>query len=110
MLEPLGRIEGATFVSLQRDNQETSALPMLHVDDPIVHFGDLAAVIAHLAGALGKPTWVLLPNVGLDWRWERDGSESAWYPGVMRLFRQAPSEKDWSGTIERVAEALSELH
>jgi Flp pilus assembly protein TadD len=122
LLDPLGRVEGASFVSLQRDTRETSVLPMLHVGDQLAHFGDLAAVIAnldlvitvdnavaHLAAALGKPTWVLLPNVGRDWRWGHEGSDSVWYPGVMRLFRQAASEKDWSATIERVVQALGEL-
>jgi tetratricopeptide (TPR) repeat protein len=58
---------------------------------------------AHLAGALGRPVWVLLHYMA-DWRWMVGHEESAWYPS-MRLFRQAePGE--WGGVVSRVAEAL----
>lgn len=60
-------------------------------------------VIAHLAGAMGRPVWTLLPYAA-DWRWEPDVETTAWYPG-MRLFRQR-RRGDWAGVIERVAEAL----
>ncbi|MGD1804113.1 tetratricopeptide repeat protein [Dapis sp. BLCC M126] len=61
-------------------------------------------VIAHLAGALGKPVWVML-NFDSDWRWLRDSQDSPWYP-TMRLFRQ---EKigDWQGVCREVFDALS---
>ena len=80
-------------------------------------FGDLAVIIdqldlvisvdssvAHMAGALGKKTWTLLSHVA-DWRWMLEGETTPWYP-TMRLFRQT-RPGDWSGVIERVAEALS---
>jgi hypothetical protein len=61
------------------------------------------SVTAHVAGALGKPTWVLLPFVS-DWRWHPAGETSIWYPS-MRLFRQS-APGDWSGVIEDVHQAL----
>jgi ADP-heptose:LPS heptosyltransferase len=60
--------------------------------------------VVHLAGALGRPVWVLLPFVP-DWRWLLDRGDSPWYP-TARLFRQA-AIGDWDGVIERVASELS---
>ena len=59
----------------------------------------------HMAGALGRPTWVLLP-LACDWRWLKDREESPWYPSL-RLFRQS-SPGDWAGVITRVYDALCE--
>jgi FkbM family methyltransferase len=61
--------------------------------------------VAHLAGALGKPVWTLLPWVA-DWRWLRDRDETPWYP-TMRLFRQTQAG-DWTEVFERVKKALRE--
>jgi hypothetical protein len=60
-------------------------------------------VVAHIAGALGKPVWTLLLYVP-DWRWLLDWEDSPWYP-TMRLFRQT-LPGDWARVIERVVEDL----
>ncbi|MEB3340970.1 tetratricopeptide repeat protein, partial [Okeania sp.] len=61
-------------------------------------------VIAHLAGALGKPVWVML-NFDSEWRWLTDREDSPWYP-TMRLFRQSKFD-DWQGVCRKVVDALS---
>jgi hypothetical protein len=61
--------------------------------------------IAHLAGALGRPVWILLPFLG-EWRWLFDRDDSPWYP-TARIIRQ-PSHGDWGAVIERVRAALKE--
>ncbi|MGA8029095.1 MAG: hypothetical protein WB992_18300 [Bryobacteraceae bacterium] len=60
-------------------------------------------MMAHLAGAMGRPVWTLLPY-DCDWRWMLDREDSPWYP-TMRLFRQ-PRPGDWKSVIERVTQAL----
>ncbi|HEX3699173.1 MAG TPA: glycosyltransferase family 9 protein, partial [Phenylobacterium sp.] len=83
-------------------------------------FADTAAILAaldlvvsvdtsaaHLAGAMGKPCWVLLPAADTDWRWLRGRSDSPWYPS-MRLYRQAPGA-GWAPVIARVARDLQRL-
>ena len=59
--------------------------------------------VAHLAGALGRPVWVLLPFAP-DWRWQLGRGDSPWYP-TAKLFRQTVTG-DWSGPLAAVAEAL----
>ena len=62
--------------------------------------------IAHLAGALGHPTWLLL-KWSPDWRWGLDGRDTAWYPSL-RLFRQ-PSEGDWKSVVQELIASLNEI-
>jgi len=62
--------------------------------------------VAHLAGALGRPVWLLLQSVP-DWRWGLTGDTSFWYPS-MRLFRQR-QPGDWDDVIRRVAVELRSL-
>jgi tetratricopeptide (TPR) repeat protein/glycosyltransferase involved in cell wall biosynthesis len=62
--------------------------------------------VAHLAGAMGKPVWVLLPFVP-DWRWQLETSDTPWYP-TMRLFRQ-PNLDDWTGVFQQVKQELQNL-
>lgn len=90
----------------------------LHPEDTgVADFADTAAIVeqldlvisidtsvAHLAGAMGKPCWTLLPRLHCDWRWLRDRSDSPWYP-TMRLFRQARAN-DWAPVIDRVERDL----
>jgi hypothetical protein len=64
------------------------------------------APLAHLAGAMGMPTWLLLPTVA-DWRWGDDGQRTLWYPSL-RLYRQT-IPGDWSGPLERVRQDLDSL-
>lgn len=123
-LAVLWSVPGVTFVSLQKGPGEDEAAappasqPILHLGSDIMDFADTAAIvaqldlvicidtaIAHLVGALNKPCWVLLPTTGVDWRWLRERTDSPWYPGVMRLFRQTKSD-DWAAPIGKVAEAL----
>lgn len=63
--------------------------------------------IVHLAGALGKPVWVLLPHVA-EWRWLSERTDTPWYPQTMRLFRQ-PKPGDWRSVIDEVKRALTVL-
>jgi ADP-heptose:LPS heptosyltransferase len=62
--------------------------------------------VAHLAGALGKPVWILLHH-NADWRWLLDRDDSPWYP-TARLFRQR-RPGDWDGVVSDVMRALREL-
>jgi ADP-heptose:LPS heptosyltransferase len=62
--------------------------------------------VVHLAGALGRPVWVLLPFQP-DWRWLLDRDDSPWYP-TARLFRQ-PRPGDWESVIGQARDALATL-
>lgn len=99
---------------------EDAGATLVDLSEPLGDFADLAAVVeqldlvvtvdtalAHLAGALGKPGFVLLPWLRNDWRWLRDRTDSPWYPSL-RLFRQ-PSPGDWTSVIETVAAAYRDL-
>ncbi|CAN7598476.1 hypothetical protein LJR219_004509 [Phenylobacterium sp. LjRoot219] len=87
--------------------EDTGAADMLDTAELIAGLDLVITVdtsICHLAGALGKPVWVLLPAHGVDWRWGREREDSAWYPSA-RLFRQ-PSPGDWRSVLTRVMAAL----
>ena len=62
--------------------------------------------VAHLAAALGKPTWILLPY-NADWRWLATGNTSPWYPSVT-LLRQSKFG-EWDDVMHQLADKLREL-
>jgi tetratricopeptide (TPR) repeat protein len=115
----------ATYVSLQREVRASDVTilrdrsDLLHFGDGLKDFADTAALIsnldliiavdtavAHLAGALGKPVWILLPFIP-DWRWLLDREDSPWYP-TARLFRQNET-RQWEHVIARVHGALRDF-
>ncbi|MGH8489835.1 MAG: TIGR03032 family protein [Gammaproteobacteria bacterium] len=123
-LVPLLRTSGVDFYSLQKGepSRELAELPSeVTVQDlgPALHdYGDAALAldaldlligvdtsVVHLAGALGKPVWLLLSDVA-DWRWGSEGETTPWYSSV-RLFRQA-QRGDWTGVIARTVKALAQ--
>ena len=112
----------ASFISVQKDVRDADAgvlaarTNILQVGHALNDFADTAALlsaldliitvdtsVAHLAGALGKPVWLLLPYIP-DWRWLFDRETSPWYP-TARLFRQDES-RSYDGVIARVRDAL----
>jgi hypothetical protein len=103
--EQLADLPSNVFVwdgsSRDRDLAETAAL--VATLDLII---TTDTCIAHLAGAMGKTVWILLPHLS-DWRWMQRIETTPWYPAA-RLFRQR-SPGDWAGVMERVVEELSEL-
>ena len=62
--------------------------------------------VAHLAGALGKPAWLLIAQ-GNDWRWLHERSDTPWYPSL-RLFRQG-KHRNWQPAITALTAALAEM-
>ena len=124
MLEPLFALPGASSASLQFGNRAADLKKLKRIKAPIddlspqlTDFAETAGAIAgldlvitvdtavaHLAGALGKPTWVLLPWVA-DWRWMLEREDNPWYP-TMRLFRQQRGQ-DWAEVIARMADELT---
>ena len=87
--------------ALLHDFSETAAL-MSQLDLVIT----IDSAVAHLAGALGRPAWLLLPY-SPDWRWMLERDDSPWYP-TMRLFRQ-PAPGAWKAVFEEVLSALKVL-
>jgi hypothetical protein len=119
-LSPLLAVRGVTFVSLQKGQAPG---PMAEPDRKVLDLMDLChdlmdtaglmtqldliisvdTSVAHLAGALGKPVW-LLNRFESEWRWLLEREDSPWYP-TMRIFRQRKS-RDWDELLARVASAL----
>lgn len=112
------------FYSLQKgervkDLELLPNLPIHNLSEHINNYGDTANIIQeldlvigvdtsviHLAGALGKPVWVLL-SVNCDWRWLLERKDSPWYP-TMRLYRQN-NLGDWSDVVKNIAKDLNNL-
>lgn len=111
------------WINLQIDctpeqESELSKLGVTVYPGSIRHWADTAALvhhldvvlsvdtaIAHLSGALGRPTWIMLNNYAVDWRWLLDRDSSPWYPSA-RLFRQ-PSMGDWKSVTSKIHQFLS---
>ncbi|MEO5881377.1 MAG: tetratricopeptide repeat protein [Caldimonas sp.] len=126
-LQTFARIasERASFVSLQNEIREADAAELAQrpgiawFGPELVDFAATAALVAqldlvisvdtsvaHLAAAMGKPVWLLLP-VNPDWRWLLEREDSPWYP-TMRLFRQS-RRGDWSDVMTRVEQEIARL-
>jgi hypothetical protein len=119
-LRGLARLQGVTWVSLQRWEEgppQLPPLPLVDLGDCLSDFCDTAYALSrleglvtvdtsvvHLAGALGLPTHLILAKAP-DWRWQLHRNDSPWYPSV-RLFRQ-PVDGDWEGAVAAVSAALA---
>jgi hypothetical protein len=122
-LAPLGAVPGVRYVSLQKGapaaeaQTAPAALRLVDWTDELQDFADTATLVealdliitvdtsvAHLAGALGKPVW-LLNRLDTCWRWLLEREDTRWYPG-MRIFRQRTAG-DWDEVIARVGEQLA---
>jgi ADP-heptose:LPS heptosyltransferase len=120
----LAGVKGIRLFSLQKGEAAEQArrapggLELIDPSGELRDFADTAAllagldlvisidtVVAHLAGAMGKPVWLLLRFDG-EWRWLTERQDSPWYPG-MRIFRQE-RPGDWGGVLRRVAKALAQ--
>lgn len=120
-LAPLGAVDGIQFVSLQKgagENDVSTAISLVAGGAALGDMADTVALIAnldlvisvdtavaHLAGALGKPCWLLLPDYLPDWRWFSGRLDTPWYP-AMRLLRQ-PALGGWAPLISHLAEELA---
>ena len=123
-LAPLARLADVTWVSLQKEVegdgplQPPDGMAVLDLRGALSDFAETAAIVsaldlvisidtsvAHLAGALGKPVWILLP-LAPDWRWSLHQETTPWYP-TARLFRQTVPNC-WQDPIQRMVTALSQ--
>jgi hypothetical protein len=124
LLQPLWEVPGISWFSLQAGHRsgEISSVGGVKIADLspwLADFAETAAAVsrldlvisvdtsvAHLAGALGRPTWLLL-RYPPEWRWLLEREDSPWYP-TARLFRQR-KEGDWFGVAREVAVALAQM-
>lgn len=120
VLQPLVNQAGITWVSLQMEQEGVKPpFPLIDLTMLVQNFEDTAAIIeqldlvitidtsvAHLSGALGKQTWLMLPYAP-DWRWGLEREECSWYP-AFRLFRQVVPA-DWGAVVEQLAFELGRL-
>ena len=123
-LRPLTELN-VDFISLQKEVPEDDravleSMPKVRfMGETLKDFADTAALIenldllisvdtavAHLAGALGKPVWIMLRHSG-EWRWLLGRSDSPWYPSA-RIFRQKV-RGDWDGVVREVARELERM-
>jgi ADP-heptose:LPS heptosyltransferase len=122
-MSPLSGVDGVTFYSLQKGEaalqsvSPPSGMNLVDYTSELGDFSDTAGLlgnmdlvisvdtaVVHLAGAMGKRVWTLLPYAP-DWRWLLGREDSPWYP-TMRLFRQ-PAPGDWQAVIMAAAAELT---
>ncbi len=118
LLGRLARIPGVQLFSLQKDRTEPLPEEVTDLAPRLDSFADTAALAeqldliisidtaaVHLAGALARPTWLLLPFSPPDWRWMPDRDDSPWYATVRIWRQQAPG--DWEEVLDRMCQALA---
>lgn len=131
ILLPLLNITDVQFFSLQKGEGEAEAAETANASPnftdlatALTDYSESAAIIAnldllissdtgvaHLAGALGKPVWLMTPGIDTCWRWLLNRTDSPWYPS-MRLFRQSRADAelaDWSKVVAKIAAELEKL-
>lgn len=120
---PLSEIPGISLISLQKGPPQTQIgaywgrAPLFNLGPEIRDFADTMAIldcldllvsvdtsVVHVAGAMGRPVWVMLPYAP-DWRWLLGRDDSPWYP-TLRLYRQGP-ERKWAPVVERIAAEIA---
>ncbi len=123
-LAPLWSVPSVNFISLQKGKGEEEAKqpsakqPIINLGTDIRDFADTAAIVSqldlvicvdtaivHVAGALGKPCWLLLPSIETDWRWFQNRTDSPWYPKAIRIFKQI-KQNSWDEIISEVTAEL----
>jgi FkbM family methyltransferase len=127
ILQMLWAVEGVSFISLQTGDAAFEAKrvqadqPLLELGSELVDFADGAALVseldlvisvdtamAHLAGALGVPCFVMIPLIETDWRWLTERDDSPWYPNRMKVFRQT-MDMVWDDVVQAMRIDLEQL-
>jgi hypothetical protein len=120
---PLANVTGVALLALQKGPKTGQAgayygrAPLINIGAEIEDYDDTMAIldnldllvtvdtsVAHLAGAMGRPAWIMLPRAP-DWRWLLDRADTPWYPTV-RLFRQTTARR-WEDVAEAIAAELA---